>query len=109
MSEHGSGLIREGGQTRNRPSGRARSHITETTGSEGDSRAALVCCAALGVSGNMLSQTSQNINLLLVLMVLGFVKKLALEAWEPSGGILRSHQCCGDWACAPTNALGRGT
>lgn len=64
MPEHGSGLIREGGQTRNCPSGRGRSPITATTGCEGDSRAALVCCAALGVSGNMLSQTSQNINLL---------------------------------------------
>lgn len=77
MSECGSGLIREGGQTRNCPSSRGRSHITETTGSEGVSQATLVCWAALGVSGNMLSQTSQNISLLLVQVVLGFVKACA--------------------------------
>lgn len=61
-----SGLIGEGGQTRNGPSGRCKSHIMETTGSEAGTwpaggqvrRLARSAVVAAGVSGHHASQTS---------------------------------------------------
>lgn len=61
-----SGLIGEGGQTRNGPSGRCKSHIMETTGSEAGTwpaggqvrRLARSAVVAPGVSGHHASQTS---------------------------------------------------